>query len=227
MKFLTLLANKHKSDKGTEYGSKHNFSDIYDDYFINFKDKSINILEIGVNDGSSLKMWYEYFPNATIIGLDIDDKTCFNNDRISCGILDQSKKDHLEHFVKNINIEFNIILDDGSHHISDQQLTFGYLFPLLKSTGLYIIEDLHTSLSEPGTVVYGRPMENNLEKTNTTLHYLKNKPYNSIYLDQNQNEYIQNNIKEIFISEKDNLNVPNDYKNKSITSIILKNKNHD
>jgi hypothetical protein len=59
------------------------------------------------------------------------------------------------------------------------------------------------------------------------LHYLKNKPYNSIYLDQNQNEYIQNNIKEIFISEKDNLNVPNDYKNKSITSIILKNKNHD
>jgi predicted O-methyltransferase YrrM len=222
MKTLTTLANKYKSDKGTEYGHKHNFTDIYDEYFINFKNEYINILEIGIQDGCSLKMLYEYFPNATILGLDIDDKTCFNNDRISCAILDQSKKDHLEHLVKDINIEFDIIIDDGSHHISDQQLSFGYLFPLLKSDGLYILEDLHTSLSDPGTVVYGRPMENNLEKDNTTLHYLKNKPYVSIYLDQKQNEYIQNNIKEVLIFERDNLNVPEYYKNKSITSIIKK-----
>lgn len=222
MKPLTILANKYQSDKGTEYSSKHGFSDIYDDYFISFKNKLINILEIGVHDGSSLKMWYEYFPNANIIGLDIDDKAQFNNDRISCGILDQSEKDHLEYFVKNTDVKFDIILDDGSHHISDQQITFGHLFPLLNSSGIYIIEDLHTSLCEPDTMVYGRFIENNLEKTNTTLYYLNNSPYNSTYLTQEQNQYIQENIQSVKIFESYNEYVPHDYKHKSITSVIIK-----
>lgn len=222
MKPLTILANKYQSDKGTEYSSKHGFSDIYDDYFINFKNQSINILEIGAHDGSSLKMWYEYFPNAIIVGLDIDDKTQFNNDRTSCGILDQSKKEHLEYFIKNTNIKFDIILDDGSHHISDQQITFGYLFPLLNPSGIYVIEDLHTSLCEPGTMVYGRSIENNPEKNNTTLYYLNNPSYNSIYLTQEQNQYIQENIQSVKIFESDNEYVPHDYKHKSITSIIIK-----
>ena len=222
MQELTILANKYTSDKGTEYGSRHGFTEVYGKYFNDFKYKEINILEIGINDGSSLKMWYDYFPNANIYALDIDDKTIFSNERIACGILDQSNKDHLKYFSEEINMKFDIILDDGSHHISDQQLTFGYLFPLLNESGLYIIEDLHTSLCEFGTIVYGRAMENNLEKTNTTLTYLKNKPYNSMYLNEEQNTYIQNNIKEVLIYETDNSNVPDDYKNKSITSIIKK-----
>lgn len=219
---LTILANKYNSDKGTEYGSKHGFTEVYGKYFDEFKYKEIKILEIGINDGSSLKMWYDYFPNANIYALDIDDKEIFSNERIGCGILDQSNESHLKEFSDKIDMMFDIILDDGSHHISDQQLTFGYLFPLLNSKGLYIIEDLHTSLSDTGIMLYGRPLENNLEKTNTTLRYLRNMPYNSIYLNEAQNIYIQNNIKEVLVYEADNINVPLDYKHKSITSIIIK-----
>lgn len=219
---LTLLANKYGSDKGNLYGSKHNFTEIYSKYFNFFRYKKINLLEIGINDGSSLKMWYDYFPNATIYGIDIDDKSIFNNDRISCGILDQSNKEHLEHFTQNINIDFDIIIDDGSHHISDQQLTFGYFLPLLKSSGVYVLEDLHTSLCEPNTMVYGRAMENNLEKTNTTLYYLQNKPYVSVFLTNEQNKYIQSNVQTINIYDTENLNVPVEYKQRSITSIITK-----
>jgi hypothetical protein len=222
MKQLTQLANKYSSDKGTTQGSKHGFSEIYDDYFTSIKNENINILEIGVNDGSSLKMWYEYFPKAFIYGLDIDDKLCYNNDRVSCGILDQSKDDHLDYFIKNINTKFDIILDDGSHHLRDQQLTFYYFLSLLNSGGIYVIEDLHTSLCDNNTNVYGRNIEIWDDKSNTTLFYLQNKPYNSVYLNNKQNHYIQNNIKEVHIFEKDNMNVPNDYKNKSITSVIIK-----
>ena len=75
MKELTLLANKYKSDKGIEHGSAHGFTELYDEYFFNIKNKKINILEIGVQDGSSLKMWFDYFPNAKIYGLDIEDKS--------------------------------------------------------------------------------------------------------------------------------------------------------
>ena len=219
MKELTILANRYGSDKGTEHGDKHNFTETYEKYFRRFKDKKINILEIGVNNGSSLKMWYDYFPNATIYGADINDKSEFTNERVKCVVLNQSKKEDLKEFAKNINITFDIIIDDGSHHISDQQLTFGCLFPLLKDNGIYVIEDLHTSLCEPNKMLYGRPMENNLDKSNTTLHYLQNKPYSSEYLTQDENKYIQDNIKSVKIYEKEN---DHEWK-KSITSFIMKN----
>ena len=218
MNELTILANKYGSDKGTEYGDKHNFTETYEKYFKRFKDKKINILEIGINDGSSLKMWYDYFPNATIYGADINDKSDLSNERVNCVVLNQSNKEELDEFAKNINLTFDIIIDDGSHHISDQQLTFGSIFPLLKEDGIYVIEDLHTSLCEPNKMLYGRPMENNEDKTNTTLHYLQNKPYVSQYLTQDENKYIQDNIKNVTIYEKENTH---EWK-KSITSIIMK-----
>ena len=222
MKKLTILANKYRSDKGTIEGSSHGFSDVYDDYFDNIRTDCQNVLEIGVNDGSSLKMWYDYFPNAIIHGLDIDNKSQYDNDRVSCGILDQSNEDHLKQFVDGINTTYDIIMDDGSHHMRDQQITFAYLFRLLKSGGIYVIEDLHTSLCENGTNVYGRAIEIYHDKRNTTLEYLQTKPYSSVYLDPDQNAYLQANIGEVYIYRRSNDKVPNDYKQTSITSLIWK-----
>ena len=222
MKELTILANKYKSDKGTEQGSSHGFTEIYDYYFIKLKDSCINLLEIGIQDGSSLKMWYEYFPKATIYGLDINNKKDLENDRISCAVIDQSNRQQLEEFSTDKDIKFDIIIDDGSHHMLDQQLTFGFLFPLLKSDGIYIIEDLHTSLCDNNTMVYERPIEIYSDKSNTTLHYLTNKPFRSVYLTEQQNEYIQKNIMDVLISDRENPLVPADYKHRSITSIITK-----
>ena len=217
---LTILANKYGSDKGNQHGDKHKFTEIYERYFKQFKDKEIILLELGVKDGSSLNIWYDYFPNAKIYGLDINDKSMYNNERIECVVLDQSKKENLEDFARNANISFDIIIDDGSHHISDQQITFGHLFPLLKNGGLYVVEDLHTSLKDSTTMLYGRFMENNDDKTNTTLHYLQNKPYVSTFLTQDQNQYIQNNIHSIEIYDEENTHEWE----RSITSVIMKNK---
>ena len=222
MTHLTLLANKYKSDKGTQFGAAHSFTEIYDTYFNSISHLTLNVLEIGVLDGSSLNMWYDYFPNSYIYGVDINDKSLYENDRISCGILDQSNESHLIHFNENFNIEFDIIIDDGSHHMLDQQLTFGYLFPLLKSGGLYIIEDLHTSTCRPGTILYNRPIEIYADRSNTTLHYLKNKPLNSVYLDRDRNDYIQNNVATINIHDVANNNVTDVYNRTSITSVITK-----
>ncbi len=222
MKELTILANKYRSDKGSVEGSCHEFTEIYDDYLFEQRESVKNILEIGVNDGSSLKMWYEYFPNAAIYGLDIDNKTQYNDDRISCGILDQSKEEQLKAFTETFNVEFDFIIDDGSHHMRDQQITLGYLFKLLKPGGIYVVEDLHTSLCDNGTNVYGRSVEIYPDRSNTTLKFLQTKPYRSVYLDGKLNEYLQSSIKEVILFSRDNVKVPNDYKQTSITSIIKK-----
>jgi hypothetical protein len=44
----------------------------------------------------------------------------------------------------------DVILDDGSHSIEHQEITFRTLFPQLKGGGLYVAEDLHTAYRTAG-----------------------------------------------------------------------------
>ena len=63
---LTKLFIKHKSDKHI-----HKYDLVYNQYLEKLKDKKLNILEIGISDGYSLKAWAEYFKKSKIIGIDI------------------------------------------------------------------------------------------------------------------------------------------------------------
>jgi hypothetical protein len=90
-------------------------------------------------------------------------------------------------------IEFcDIIIDDGGHTMLQQQVTFGCLFPFIKSGGVYCIEDLHTSRG-------GRRMRDfNLTNTkNTTLKVLQDlfndKTFSSDFCTQDEINYIKDN----------------------------------
>ena len=62
--------NKYKTDKE----SRHRYcTSYYDQIFYNLKDKKLNILEIGIKNGSSLVLWNEYFKNSIIYGIDNSD----------------------------------------------------------------------------------------------------------------------------------------------------------
>lgn len=131
------LGIKYHTDKAY----LHNFCNDYEKLLR----KDVKTLwEIGVLDGASLRMWSEYYPNAKIIGYDIEDKSSLSfNDNVSVKLLDQSNKSQLSELAKQTDID--IIVDDGSHIIDHQLLTFEMLFNCLKSGGQYILEDLHTS----------------------------------------------------------------------------------
>lgn len=222
---LTELFNKYQSDKGNFYGSKHNYGSFYEKYLSHLKQSDcVHGLEIGIYQGASLKVFEEYFPKIFMVGLDIEDKSHLQTPNISTGILDQSNEHSLslfyEHCVKN-NHYFDFILDDGSHHMRDQQLTLGYLFPLLKSGGVYIVEDLHTSIADDRFILYNRPLETEDYKK-TTLGYLEENAQHSFYLDDDKNRYIVNNLKEIVIHDQNNPEQEPQYKNRSITAVIIK-----
>jgi hypothetical protein len=114
-----------------------------------------------------------------------------------------------------------MILDDGSHHMLDQQITLGYLFPLLKSGGMFFIEDLHTSLADNGFPLYGRALDIQENRKNTTLYYLM-ESFDSMYLTQEQNYYLHQNIDYIEIHNKFNQYQESQFKYRSITSLIKK-----
>jgi len=145
---------------------KLHFLKIYDDYFKNFKNKKINILEIGVHEGKSLMIWKDYFPKANIIGIDLKSYN-FNINRIFTFQGDQTDINFLLGLSRKFK-KFDIIIDDGSHVCSHIIKTFGALFDFLKEDGLYICEDLQTSYWPR----YGGSRIN-LNKKNTSLSFFK------------------------------------------------------
>ena len=103
------------------------------------------VLEIGVQNGGSLKIWHDFFPDADIIGVDtLESCKDHAGDRISIVIGSQSDVKFLETLGT-----FDIIIDDGGHYMTQQQVSMNTLLAnQLSPGGLYIIEDLHTSYWE-------------------------------------------------------------------------------
>lgn len=191
---------------------EHGFIDVYEPHFNNLKDVK-NVLEIGVYTGGSLKYLSSKFPNAKIHGIDIEVKSQYDSDKIKTYVVNQESREDLIKFLNEMNVEFDLIIDDGGHTMKQQQVSFGVLFKKLKKGGIYILEDLHTSrLEQLGTIQDG-DMITSLDML-YTIKYTKNVISNHI-LDEEKN-YIEDNVDDIRIWSR----TP-DY-NQSVTSIIKK-----
>jgi hypothetical protein len=184
---LTSLADKYKTDKGS---SNHRYSDVYEYFFFPVKNQVKKVFEIGVFRGASMKMFQDYFPDADIYGIDIYDVSSLNSDRIHTFIANQSKRDQLQKCIAAFGSDFDVIVDDGGHAMDQQQISFGFLFPYVKSGGYYIIEDLHTSLLE------GYGVRNDGGNSTLTMvdQYIRTGKIESDYLTTEEKKYLNRNL---------------------------------
>jgi hypothetical protein len=141
---------------------------FYEKYFNECKNV-LNVLEIGIYNGGSLRYLSDYFPNATIHGIDIENKQSIDSNKIKTYICDQESREELSDFLNKTNITFDIIIDDGGHTMKQQQTSFGVLFKNLSSGGLYILEDLHTSIWETNLAHGGHFITNDDEITSLEM----------------------------------------------------------
>ena len=184
---LDKLSKIYKSDK---YGL-HFYTQHYENHFKNYKNKNINLIEIGIGGfdgnycgGSSLKMWKKYFKKGKIFGIDIYDKSFLNEKRIKT--FKGSQVDFL--FLKDILEQIktvDIIIDDGSHINEHVIESFKFLFPYLKLGGLYVIEDTQTSYWEE----FGGDSVN-LKNEKTLINFFKNLIDNLNYEEFRNKDYI-------------------------------------
>lgn len=134
---------KYKCDKYF-----HKYHEVYEKYFFKIKNNKLKILEIGISDGASLKVWSNYFKRSQIIGLDIKKinlkKKKINKKNIHVYKGSQTDVDFLNFLIKKYK-KFDIIIDDGSHKPSDVITSFKTLFHSLSTNGLYFVEDTQTS----------------------------------------------------------------------------------
>ncbi|AHJ63814.1 O-methyltransferase [Granulibacter bethesdensis] len=139
---LDAIGFRHGTDKSSR---NHDFLNFYDRRFNHLRKEKFLFLEIGVYEGQSLSMWREYFENATILGIDINqDCMRFNDNGISVRIGDSSNVDFLFDIINEFGKPL-LVLDDGSHRWDHQISAFQILFPILLKGGYYVVEDLDTS----------------------------------------------------------------------------------
>jgi cephalosporin hydroxylase len=162
---MSVIFDKHDTDKNSHF---HNYPKYYEKYFAPFHLKNkINYLEIGVWKGESLRAFREYLPNALhVVGIDIDNNCISNQDvnsNISIEIGSQNNIELLTQISAKYN-GFDIVLDDGSHKLNDVIASFETLFPLLRTGGIYIVEN---------TVVYNSPQHCGNTSVNHLSYFTK------------------------------------------------------
>ncbi len=131
----------------------HNYWEVYDEYFLPFRDKEINFIEFGFGaHGDCLRTFAEYFSNAkNIVGADHNrsfvDDLVFEDERIKRFWVNQHEVKTIDDLKDNISDEgiefFDIVIDDGNHSTQSITNCFAKFFPLVSEGGIYVIEDTY------------------------------------------------------------------------------------
>tara|TARA_B110000503_G_scaffold141228_1_gene234102 strand:+ start:1831 stop:2517 length:687 start_codon:yes stop_codon:yes gene_type:complete len=184
---LTEIGIKHNTDKATF----HNFTIFYEQYFRTRRYDEMTILEIGIANGNSLLTLQEYFPNATIHAIDIKKESVKDyGPRIHTYLCSQDDESGLKDLFSEM--EFDIIIDDGSHLTLHQLKSLSILFENVKSGGLYVCEDLHTSL-----------IRSYVNSETIPLRLFENYDGKIPEIDPKRNEYINDTLQDIKVYKRD------------------------
>jgi FkbM family methyltransferase len=140
---LTLTEIQNINNFHTDKLWLHSYLDTYEDLFSKFRNKDINLLEIGFCHGGSIKLWKEYFGNkSSIYGIDITlqellyDLVRDNNVTLICKDISNCDKSILK------PIMFDVILDDASHTLEHQIKSWELFKDRLNPGGILVIEDI-------------------------------------------------------------------------------------
>jgi hypothetical protein len=164
---LAELFNKYGSDKDV-----NGYTRLYHTLFYPRRNDEFHLVEIGIGTmipnapssmvgyalahyqpGGSLRAWRDFFGNAQIVGLDIQQDTQFEEDRIRTYLCNSTDTEQVGKVMADIRKAPHIIIDDGSHFYFHQLQTLANFFPHLADDGLYIIEDI-----TPNSMLSQNPM---------------------------------------------------------------------
>ena len=164
---IAELCDTYGSDKGSLNPARrpyrwtaHTYADFYNMLLFSRRESVRKVFECGVGrettliaedgttvlgkPGASLRMWRDYFPNARVIGADINTDVLFEEERIQTYALDQTSPADIARFWKDADMQdIDLIVDDGLHTYDAGVCLFENSIQYLADDGYYIIEDMH------------------------------------------------------------------------------------
>ena len=123
----------------TDKGYAHNLLGVYEKLLIGVDVKSI--LEIGVLNGESIRMWSGVYPKANVLGADINDTRSLESELDNVSILygDAYSPSFLDDLGGK---KFDVIVEDGSHMLVHQCYAAQTFPQFLHDGGVFFIEDI-------------------------------------------------------------------------------------
>ena len=210
LKSLDDLFHFYGSDKANIFKKTnqlgHGYSKYYSNHLKKIKNEKINILEIGSYAGASAAAFSKFIPDANIFCFDVNISNFeYKSKKIYVYGLDINNKIKVEKFINKIfeahQINFfDIIIDDGSHNLSDILNSLNFFFKYLNKNGVFIIEDF----KHPNYYKYNRNIDHIF--VDEFLNNVQNKKLSSSSIFSNEDQItLMNAIYKIEIF-KGNLN---------------------
>ena len=138
MEELTLQ-QLYEANPESDKGSVHSYiSDYYEEALKPYRHTAKSVLEIGVLNGGSTRLWKKYFTYAGIVGIDITPQEPEPGIAYICG--DAYHIDTISLFDQ----QFDVIIDDGPHTLESQIDTILRWSLKLNPGGLMVIEDVQS-----------------------------------------------------------------------------------
>jgi len=152
--FFDIFSKYPETDKA------RNYSEAYETSFLGKREDVKLLFEIGVNNGGSVRGFKEFFPNAKIVGIEIDPRFYFEDERISVEIGSATDSNFINGLLEKHGLP-DVTIDDGSHRSADIKETYRLLYDKTKTC--YVIEDYGTQYKEfegGGYITDGVPATN-------------------------------------------------------------------
>jgi hypothetical protein len=150
---LEEIVDNSRTDKNTI----HSYLPLYEKLLKNKKETAKNVLEVGIGDfnqgitnGGSIKLWHDYFINATVHALDICpigrvwDGIKNNNRIIIYSSINAYNNDFFTANFLNKNIKCDFMLDDGPHTLDSMKQFIKLYSQIMTDDGILIIEDVQS-----------------------------------------------------------------------------------
>jgi hypothetical protein len=147
---LDELAALHASDKGSAPGRglfPKRYVPVYEHLLEPLRDQQCQIVEYGVYNGGSIRMWLDHLPKARVIGVDLRaaPRSIATNNRYTHVQGNQSLAETRDEVLRARKGPIDAIIDDCSHQTEDHRATYELMWPHLRPGGWYAIEDLHAT----------------------------------------------------------------------------------
>lgn len=134
MSKLDQLAIKYGSDKSSLH---HDYMGFYESVL---PANPASIMEIGVLEGASIKIWRDAYPETLLYGVDLFEEYSIP-DMPEVVFYKGNQLDHFMLYNIRNNVKPQVIIEDCSHNCIDHWVT---MMSLISCCELYIIEDLAT-----------------------------------------------------------------------------------
>ncbi|MEM0949197.1 MAG: hypothetical protein AAGK37_17500 [Pseudomonadota bacterium] len=123
---------------------KHDYLRFYQMHLADWQHEKIKFVELGINEGGSIRTWETWFSNADIVGVDFREKWVnLEFDRARTVLGDCGDRKFLREF--SAKERPFVLLDDASHSWSHQIACFEECFDNVIPGGFFIMEDLNCS----------------------------------------------------------------------------------